>query len=92
MGLAAQDSPQILPETGPRPLVVRGAQLESSSYEGPLDRRENRVEFNERGPGRSKAGLRGGGGNQQAKRGSKKKVEAGPTRAEEAETGENKGT
>lgn len=94
MGLAAQDSPQILPETGPRPLVVRGAQLESSSYEGPLGRRENRVEFNERGPGRSKAGLRRGGGNQQAKRGSKKNVEAGPvsSRAEEAETGENKGT
>lgn len=35
MGLAAQDSPRILPETGPRPLVVRGVQLESSSYEGP---------------------------------------------------------
>lgn len=60
MGLAAQGSLRILPETGPRPLVVRGAQLESSSYEGPLGRRENRVEFNERGPGRSRAGLRGG--------------------------------
>lgn len=35
MGLAAQGSLRILPETGPRPLVVRGAQLESSSYEGP---------------------------------------------------------
>lgn len=63
MGLAAQDSPRILPETGPRPSVVRGAQLESSSYEGPLGRRKNRVEFNERGPGRSRAGLRGGGTN-----------------------------
>lgn len=48
MGLAAQGSLRILPETGPRPLVVRGAQLESSSYEGPLGRRENGVEFNER--------------------------------------------
>lgn len=75
MGLAAQDSPRILPETGPRPLVVRGAQLESSSYEGPLGRRKNRVEFNERGPGRSRAGLRGAG-DQQAKRGSKENVEA----------------
>lgn len=35
MGLAAQGSPRMLPETGPRPLVVRGARLERSSYEDP---------------------------------------------------------
>lgn len=61
MGLAAQGSPQILPETGPRPLVVRGARLERSSCEDPLGRRENWVEFNERGPGRGRAGLKGRG-------------------------------
>lgn len=35
MGLVAQGSPQILPETGPTLLVVRGAPLEGSSYEAP---------------------------------------------------------
>jgi hypothetical protein len=57
MGLVAQGSPQILPETGPTLLVVRGAPLEGSSYEAPLCRRENRVKFNERaqkGQGRLK--------------------------------------
>jgi hypothetical protein len=36
MGLAARGSPQILPATGPRPLVVRGAQPERSSCGAPL--------------------------------------------------------
>lgn len=48
MGRVAQGSPQMLPETGPRLLVVRGAPLEGSSYEAPLGRRKNRVKFNER--------------------------------------------
>lgn len=61
MGRVAQGSPQILPETGPRLLVVRGAPLEGSSYEALLGRRENRVKFNKRGPRRGRAGLNGRG-------------------------------
>lgn len=48
MGHVARGCPQILPETGPTLLVVRGAPLEGSSYEALLCRMENRVKFNER--------------------------------------------
>lgn len=59
MGLSARGFHQILPETGPRPLVVRGAPVQGSSYEDPLGRRENRIEFNKRQSRRDREGLRG---------------------------------